>query len=232
METQKQCKVCKQVKDFNEFKKNARSKDGHAYTCKACIPVSVKSDYSGPFGHVELHYKKGIEYTLTGEINGNRIITKTFGYANNGAYFAYEEFFQLEADAKFGVGNWRKCIRCHAYKPITSFKGDGRFDYYNDEYYEYNDNLCNECVEEEKDGNQKYREKIKREGVYYTFWRDADSKWWDNVHVKEDCTILKNGSIVKKGKSYLKDRENLKSSGCLVFLSLGILGIISIINTF
>lgn len=232
METQKQCKVCKQVKAFREFKKNARSKDGHAYTCKACIPVSVIREYSGPFGHVELLYKKGIEYTLTGEINGNPINTKTFDYKNNASYLPYEAFYLVEADAKFGVGNWKKCIRCHEYKTITSFKGDSRFDYNDDKYYEYNENLCNECVDEEKENKQKYREKIKREGLYYTLWRDADGKWWDNVHVKEDGTILKNGSIAKKGRSTIRNRDNVKSSGCLVYLALGILGIISIINIF
>jgi hypothetical protein len=218
MENQKQCKVCKQYKPIGEFNKNARSKDGYSYTCKACIPVKLIHECSEPFGHVKLEYKKGTEYYLTGEINRKRV-DKTFPYENNGGYYIYEEFYKLESYAKFGVGNSKKCDRCGVYKPLTEFKADSRK---NGGYH-----ICNQCTEVEEADLGKYKAKVAKEGLYYTLWFDADGKGWHDVHVKDDGTILKNGVIVKNGRAKQINRSTKNQGiGCLTLLFLGLAGFI------
>jgi hypothetical protein len=220
MSTQKQCKVCKQDKPFAEFNKNASSKDGYSYTCKACIPVKIILECSEPFGHVKLEYKKGTEYYLTGEINRTRI-DKTFPYKDNGGYHAYEEFYTLESYAKFGVDNTKKCDRCGVYKPLTVFQADSRK---NGGYH-----ICNQCTNEEEASLAKYRAKVAEEGLYYTIWFDADGKGWHNVHVKDDGTILKNGVIMKKGRSSLNQKSTKNQGiGCISILCLGLVGLLII----
>lgn len=193
MENQKQCKICKQFKPFSEFNGNASCKDGHSYTCRECISVTVFREGSGPFGHVKLLYKKGTEYYLLGEVNGCRI-DKTFPYKNNGAYYACEEYYKLESDSKFGVGKWKQCGFCEKYKPITEFEED---DEQNDGY----SRICNQCEEVETENRKKYNEKIAREGLYCTYYRDAEGTGWHNVNVKADGTVLRNSAIVKQSRN-------------------------------
>jgi hypothetical protein len=196
---EKKCKVCLQIKPFGEFKKNASSKDGYAYTCKACIPIEILGEESGFFGHIKLQYKKGIEHYLTGNVNGE-YIDEIFPYDPTSNFQPYQIYRQLKSDCLYGKGNWQECGYCHEYKHNREFNANH---YY---YKKSHSDFCIPCkdknAEDEKESRKKYNEKIAREGLFHNLYWDSKGKLWENVYIKNDGTVLKDGVVVSHHRSY------------------------------
>lgn len=179
----KTCTKCGEAKDFSEFYKQSRSKDGHHSSCKDCLKEIIKKTSKSPMMQLE----KAVRTSIRAE---NRLLFKE----DKRLCGSCRNIFLIADLVGYYCKNCSHNIRREYYE-----KNIEKVNKQNREYYEKN-------IEKEKEKKKQYREENKEK------IREIHKKYYKENKEKIIKYQKENKEkIIKKSKEYYeKNIEKIK----------------------